>query len=369
MLKSLFGFLREGHENYIIITVWVIIIIGGAIMSVVWVVEKATQSYYPLSTPKIHFFRYPHPPGLVEWVMEIDGSNKRIVFESDDEMIEKETKIYSPDSNIYLSTIPTMNDSDLFLHDYVNSKFVNMTIDIGKEEDFQFSPDGMSLLFMSDREGVWNIYKYDIPSGETKRLTNTKFGGKYPKFTPNGESLVYVQDRDHPDWSIYSSWDDLVLPNPSNEPKDPPTKKEHLGSYIYIMNGDGSDQKNLTPENPYSNNPIISPYGINILFSSLGTLYVMDMDGENVIQLTQHSEPFSSPSSPTFSPDGNRVIFNRRIRERSRKYRIDFETTKIFMVDVHGTGYVQLSSNGSDYDPFFYEGESLLKDKFIQISE
>ena len=92
LLKSLLGYLRNDSELYIIYIVWVILFIGGVIMSVVWGIEKLTQSYYPPSSPKIHFFRYPHPPGIVEWVMEVDGSNKRVVFESDEEFIEKESK-------------------------------------------------------------------------------------------------------------------------------------------------------------------------------------------------------------------------------------------------------------------------------------
>ena len=381
LLKSLLGYLRNDSELYIIYIVWVILFIGGVIMSVVWGIEKLTQSYYPPSSPKIHFFRYPHPPGIVEWVMEVDGSNKRVVFESDEELIEKETKIYSPDSNIYLSPIPTMNDSDLFLHDYVNSDFVNMTRGEGIEGDFQFSPNGKNLIYMSDREGMWNIYSYHIISGTTTTLTNPEFGGMYPNFTPDGRKIVDVQDRQNPYFSKYTPFDFNDLPDPSfdfsidditdrisGQPIKPDTLLNGGGRYIYIMNDDGTGHKNLTPNQSFSHRPTVSPYGLNILYESHFNLWIMDIDGENGINLTSVDNTFYSPSSPTFTPDGNSVVYNRKVKEKG-KYNMTHELTKVFIVDIEGNNNVQVSGYGSDYDPFFYDGESLLKDKFIPISE
>lgn len=356
-----------------------ITIIG--VVSMVWISNKVSKSLHPLSSPKVHFFRYPHPPGIVEYVMDIDGKNQLRVFESDVKMIKKDSKIYSPDSSVFLSTIPTMNDTDLFLQDHVNSNIVNMTEGDGIEGDFQFSPDGSRLIYMSDREGIWNIYSLHLSSGTTTKLTNTGYGGKYPKYTPDGEKIVYVQDRRFPETSKYTPIDFKNLPPPSlgfssddlsdltdGKPIQPDTLPDQQGIYIFTMNNDGTNHKNLTPDHSYSYNHIISPHGLNVLFLSNYNLWIVDIEGRTVKNLTSFDHTYPSPSSPSFSPDGNQVFYNRKVRKRG-EYGLTHDLTKIFMVDVEGTRNVRISSEGSDYKPFFYGGESLIKDKYLPITE
>src|SRR5690606_26971540 len=40
----------------------------------------------------------------------------------------------------------------------------------------QFSPDGRSLYFISDQDGFKDVYRYDLTSNETFRLTNLATG-------------------------------------------------------------------------------------------------------------------------------------------------------------------------------------------------
>jgi dipeptidyl aminopeptidase/acylaminoacyl peptidase len=63
-----------------------------------------------------------------------------------------------------------------------------------------FSPDGSSLAYLSDRDGWWGIYLYDLASGESRRLTRdqAEYGGpawvqglRFFSFAPDGE-LIYA---------------------------------------------------------------------------------------------------------------------------------------------------------------------------------
>ena len=82
---------------------------------------------------------------------------------------------------------------------------------------------------------------------------------------------------------------------------------------IYVINVDGTNLRELTPETdiPHSHNrsPAWSPDGQQIAFSSsrneTGGIFLMDADGGNVRELTNGGE-----GSPSWSPDGSQIAFS-----------------------------------------------------------
>ena len=86
-----------------------------------------------------------------------------------------------------------------------------------------FSPDGLSIVFTSERDGNKEIYSYDF---ETKKISNlTKNGGNdwNARFFYENKKIIFQSTRD-------GNWE------------------------IYRMNFDGTDQVNLTnhPSTDYS---------------------------------------------------------------------------------------------------------------------
>ena len=81
---------------------------------------------------------------------------------------------------------------------------------------------------------------------------------------------------------------------------------------IYIMNLDGSDQKNLTQHRAKDASPVWSPTGEQILFTSdrggIEDLYLMDPDGTNVRQVFKK---LIGREFPTWSPDGKALAYHR----------------------------------------------------------
>lgn len=66
----------------------------------------------------------------------------------------------------------------------------------------QFSPDGRYLAYVSDESGWWQIYVYDLESGETRQLTNTAAEHGVPAwvqgmrtygFSPGGERIYFIR--------------------------------------------------------------------------------------------------------------------------------------------------------------------------------
>lgn len=53
-----------------------------------------------------------------------------------------------------------------------------------------FTPDGSQILFSSDRSGIYNLYSYDVASGNVKQVTNVLGGALFPTTSSTGD-IVY----------------------------------------------------------------------------------------------------------------------------------------------------------------------------------
>lgn len=60
------------------------------------------------------------------------------------------------------------------------------------QRDPCFSPDGKYLYFSSDRNGIFNIYRYHFESKKLQRITNVAGGGFAPSLSPDGKKLAYA---------------------------------------------------------------------------------------------------------------------------------------------------------------------------------
>ena len=86
--------------------------------------------------------------------------------------------------------------------------------------------------------------------------------------------------------------------------------KAKEGSDIYIMNPDGSGRIRLTRHNPSDSEPVWSPSGKHILFTSDrdggNDLYRMNADGTNVRRVFKK---WADRSNPAWSPDGRQIAY------------------------------------------------------------
>ena len=106
---------------------------------------------------------------------------------------------------------------------------------------------------------------------------------------------------------------------------------------IYIMNPDGSQQKNLTHHNARDGAPVWSPTGKHIAFHSdrhgLRDLYIMDANGKNVRKLFKD---LVYREFPTWSPDGKKIAY----------YRWDGGDGTIYMANIDGSAEEHLAETG-----------------------
>ncbi len=141
------------------------------------------------------------------------------------------------------------------------------------------------VVFASNRDGSYEIYKMAIDGGQLTRLTVNDADDVKPAWSPDGTKIAFESYRD-------------------GQPE------------IYVMNADGSNQTRLTHHPDFDGMPAWSPDGQTIVFSSrrTGGYRIYTMDAATGANLTQRSDlPFSL--FPVWSPSGEYIAFSADMNE------------------------------------------------------
>jgi hypothetical protein len=93
-----------------------------------------------------------------------------------------------PDTEIFLATVAAAADG------LAIARAVNVTNSPGYDNQPSFAPDGRSFFFTSSRGGSQtDIYRYDVASGTTTRITETPESEYSPTVTPDGAHLSVIR--------------------------------------------------------------------------------------------------------------------------------------------------------------------------------
>ena len=187
-----------------------------------------------------------------------------------------------------------------------------------------WSPDGKHIVFVSERDGNREIYVMDADGGNPQNLTNNPHGDSNPSWSPDGKRIVFSSNRDG----------HVIAGIPTYE--------------IYVMDADGGNQQRLTNNRHNDDHPSWSPDGKRIVFDArrnghfrndlwgiTSEIYVMDTDGRNQLNLTNNR---SNDWSPSWSPDGKRIVFTMS----------DENGTEIYVMDADGRNQLNLTNNRSN---------------------
>lgn len=88
--------------------------------------------------------------------------------------------------------------------DYATTKRITNTP--GQERSVEFSPDGRSLVYASEREGMWNIYRSFLADDKEEyftyahnikeeRITDSGKPSFQPLYSPDGKEIAYLENR------------------------------------------------------------------------------------------------------------------------------------------------------------------------------
>ena len=183
------------------------------------------------------------------------------------------------------------------------------------------SPDGTTIVFTSLRNGDLDIYTMRVDGSNLKRLTHTLGYDGGPFFSPDGKQIVYRAW--HPQTATDSSdYTTLIRQNLVR-----PVRME-----IWVMDADGSHQRQITNLGGANFAPYFHPDGRRIIFASNHKsprsrnfdLYLINLDGTGLEQITTSVE---FDAFPMFSPDGRELVW-----ASNRNGKVSGETN-IFIAD------------------------------------
>lgn len=188
--------------------------------------------------------------------------------------------------------------SDVYCKDVEGGDEVRLTSDNLAILGLDWTTDGESLVFSSDRSDRLTIYRVPASGGEANPIPGVEGAAHSPSVSRHGTRLVYVQSRAEVDvWRA---------PGPGGEG----APKRLFGS---------TRQDRL---------PLYSPDGTKIAFASDRTghweIWVCDSDGRNPVRLTRF-EGFAAHAS--WSPDGRELLFHARLQGHLDVYRIGVDST------------------------------------------
>ncbi|MBO75897.1 MAG: hypothetical protein CME17_00575 [Gemmatimonadetes bacterium] len=198
---------------------------------------------------------------------------------------------------------PVYETYDVFASNLDGSGLRQLTTEEGYDAEATFSPAGDRIVFTSARDGDLELYSMAPDGSDVIRLTDRPGydGGAF--YSPDGSKIIW---RAHypgegPELEDYRRLLSQGLLRPGE-------------LEIYIMDADGSNQRQLTQLGGANFAPYWHPSGEKIVFSSNHhdpdgrdfEIYMINVDGSGLTRIT-YSEGFDG--FPVFSPDGQHLVF------------------------------------------------------------
>ncbi|HWS90297.1 MAG TPA: winged helix-turn-helix domain-containing protein [Pyrinomonadaceae bacterium] len=194
-------------------------------------------------------------------------------------------------------------------------------------ERLEWLSDGSGLLttVSENAYGPFQIWHVSYPGGRAQKVTSDLSNYRSMSLTADSKTLVAVQSDIHPYVRVVPEGDSgrarrvTSGHGASNDywgfsftPDGRVVYVSTLGGNqdIWVMNADGSGQKQLTFDRAADFDPTVSADGRHVVFSSersgRNKLWRIDIDGGNPTQLTRGS---AADFLPNHSPDGRWVVY------------------------------------------------------------
>lgn len=258
-------------------------------------------------------------------LINIDSGNLTTVI-SDEERLDSQPQ-FSPDGfkivfhSYRITGNPNENEREIKIVDIDGN---NLTVlsdsDVERNLYPSFSPDGSKIIYYSaSSDGAGNydyeIYIMNVDGSDKTNLSNDdSYDDRYPKFTPDGSKILFLKQL------------------------------QYERDRFTVMNIDGSNENDLTTVYQMLDYDIplysFSPDGSTIVFSGRSNneyyIHLMDLSGGTTV-LTNNIG--GSSMSPSFSPNGSKILFK--------------SWDGIYIMNIDGIGVLNISyGEGLNYPRF-----------------
>lgn len=244
-----------------------------------------------------------------EWMHNTPSDNDFKVYDSEPAWSPNSRKI-ALSSNNDGANLELASDLNIYMMNANGTGATKLTKDQPKYNGAPaWSPDGNKLIFVSDRDQNLEVYLMNADGSGQTNLTNSAGIDQSPAWSPDGSKILFVSERDG-------------------------------NSEIYVINADGSGLKNLTNRSSNDISPAWSPDGTKIVFvaneNGKADIYVMNVDGSGQINLT--NTPTANDLTPKWSPDGSQIVF---VTNRDGN-------AEIYMMNADGSEQTNLTNHPSE---------------------
>jgi len=255
-------------------------------------------------------------------------------------------------------------NNEIYVMNHDGSDQTRLTLDLRNDQRPDISPNGQQIVFSSNRitvdgtnpEGDFEIFIMNSEGSDVRQLTFNAADDSWPRWSPNGKWIAFHSNLDG-NYEIYvirPDGTDLTrvtdYPGLDQYPEWSPNGKQlaiRRDLELYLIDNDGSNPVQLTFTTPPTINQMASwsPDGKQLAFLSTRegypSVFVMDVDGSNQINLTPRADtvaPWSS-RAPGWSRNGQYIYFTGRRPETS-------VNENIFVMNADGTSVTQLTFTG-----------------------
>lgn len=245
----------------------------------------------------------------------------------------------SPDGKWVAYTVTTSDsakdkrNTDLYMVSWDGTRTIQLTSSPDGETSPQWSPDNKYLSFLSsraDNERGAQLWLLDRLGGEGVKVTNIRGGIDDYQWSPDGKRLVLVVQDPNPD---STKADEKKAPKPIeidrwDFKRDYVGYLDHRRNHLYLFDLATRKVTQLTSGDFDDSSPSWSPDGNRIVFSSKRgpdaersinwDLYVIEArSGAAPVRLTDYPGSDGERDRPVFSPDGKWIAY---IRQGDPKY-------------------------------------------------
>ncbi|RQW07037.1 MAG: hypothetical protein EH225_02540 [Calditrichaeota bacterium] len=227
---------------------------------------------------------------------------------------------------------------------YLGGKYTVQQITSGQEDEAfpVFSPDGSKIIYQTNEKGNWDIAEIDLNSRTTRLLLDTPSDEELPCMSPDGKKIVYTSNADDrrpiddkfkvreiyvknlengivdnltesvaDDWLPRFSHEGeyVVFVSERSDLRSVPYTEKH--SDIFRMDDDGDFHVQLTHQDANDGGACFNPDDDLIFYHSNknGSYDIFMMKSDGSLPMTVYGNPESNEVNPFVSPDSRYITF------------------------------------------------------------
>jgi Tol biopolymer transport system component len=197
--------------------------------------------------------------------------------------LDVQTPAWSPDGRKIAFVSRRDGNSEIYVINADGSGQENLTQHPARDSHPSWSRDGRKLAFESRRDGNSEIYVMNADGSGLRNVTRAPSNDLGPAWSPDGGAIAFVKIQGK-----------CAGSGPGSRCSN------NYGTYLYVVNGDGSGLRRLTTQPAYLFKHSWSADGKTIRYGP----YLVQADGSG-----QTEVPANFPSDGAWSPDGKRIAF------------------------------------------------------------